>query len=312
MRLFSRYYVPVEGQAWWRALARRLTRRRPPRFPRIVLVETRTGCNGMCVFCNYPTHRQQVPHGEMTDELYAKIVEECSRYPLLRFSPFNINEPLLDPKIEDRLALARDQLPNTRITITTNGSRLNDERIKRLIGLDALDEITVSFQSVNKDAYEQTMPGLKFDETFTNVNGLIDYVRAYGGKRPRITVTMVVTEATAPYLAESVRYWEGKGARARHTRLENRGGTVDTNCLAAGRMTTYLGCRRPFQQAVINFDGVMVLCCADYLREVILGSVAEQTIQELWNGKRLNGIRAALLGGKTPPPKICRNCLIAD
>jgi len=309
MRL--KYYVPTKGEPWWRAIAKRLTRRKPPRFPRIVLVETRTGCNGMCVFCSYPTHHQSLPKGVMSDELYAKIVEECGRYRVLRFSPYNINEPTLDPKLEDRIQLAREHLRRTWISITTNGSLLDEERVSRLIGLDALDEIVISFQSTDKDAYERTMPGLSFDRTFANVNHLTDFVKAHRGRQPRLTVTMVETEETSPHVAESRRYWQNRGVRTRCTALENRGGTVDTTCMTAKDMVAYRKCWRPFRQTAINFDGTMVLCCADYLREVMLGNVGEASIYELWNGKRLNAIRSALLDPDGRPPGICQRCLVA-
>ena len=247
----------------------------------------------------------------MSDELYAKIVEECGRHRVLRFSPHNINEPTLDPKLEDRIQLAREQMPKTWISVTTNGSLLDEERVRRLIGLNVLSEIVISFQSVDKEAYERTMPGLNFDQTYANVNHLADFVKTYKGRRPRLTVTMVETEETSPHVAESLTYWRSKGARTRCTELENRGGTVDTTRMAAKEMVTHRKCWRPFRQTAINFDGTMVLCCADYLREVVLGNVGEASIYELWNGKRLNAIRAALLDPNGRPPGICQRCLVA-
>ena len=65
-------------------------------------------------------------------------------------------------------------------------------------------------------------------------------------------------------------------------------------------------------KAVINFDGTMVLCCADYPREVVIGNVADESICDLWNGKKMQGIRAALSGAKGKPPGMCQRCLIAE
>lgn len=308
-----RYYLPTQSDGILRRAWRRLTSRPVPKFPRVVFVETQAGCNGLCVFCPYTTHHHTLPKGRMDDELYAAIVEECAHYRFTRFSPFLINEPLLDPHLEERLTLAKQKLRHARITLTTNASLLDKERTERLIATEALYRITVSFQSVDKNAYEKSMPGLNFDVSLANTNYLIDYVRAFRGRRPKITVTMLSTSLTEPYLEQSLRYWRARGVEARWTPFENRGGTIeDANSLTPGRMVSFVQCVRPFRQACITFDGLMVLCCADYMRQVVLGDLNRESIYDIWNGPRLRDIREALLTGRGGELPLCASCRIAE
>jgi len=248
----------------------------------------------------------------MTDELYAKIIDECSRHKLARFSPFLVNEPLLDRSLEERLALAKQKLGPTRITITTNASLLDEERAKRLIDTEALYRITVSFQSTDREIYGKTMPGLNFDKTFANVNHLIDYVARHPGHRPKLTVTMVHTSLSDSHVQDSLRYWQERGVEARVTELENRGGSVSEACgLAASGLHPFVECVRPFRQACITFDGLLVLCCVDYTRQVVLGDVNDESISDIWNGPRLRQIREDLSAGRADRLPLCAKCRIA-
>jgi len=248
----------------------------------------------------------------MTDELYAKVLDECARYKLTRFSPLLINEPLMDTSIEDRLLLAKSKLGRTRITLTTNASMLEPQRIERLIATEALYRITISFQSIDREVYEKTMPGLNFERSFANVNYLIDYVRQHRGRRPKITTTMVHTNLTDKHVKRSIEYWKSRGVEARCTALENRGGTVSAaTALAPSTLHPFAKCTRPFRQACITFDGLMLLCCVDYTREVVLGDVNAESIYDIWNGSKMRQIREAMVAGRADKLPLCTKCQIA-
>jgi hypothetical protein len=74
-------------------------------FPAVLQVQTINRCNATCAMCPYPYTIHLEPREVMGDALYTKIVEECADAPeLYDFVPMAKNEPLLDPKLEARIA----------------------------------------------------------------------------------------------------------------------------------------------------------------------------------------------------------------
>src|SRR5712691_10892820 len=118
----SRYYLDEPGDALLTRALKRLTRRSIPPFPRTVQVETIAACDADCVWCPYGKIHPAPPAGRMSKERFARIVEECARNRVRRFSPYLTNEPLLDPEIHERVTLAAREIRGAKVVLTTNGS----------------------------------------------------------------------------------------------------------------------------------------------------------------------------------------------
>src|SRR6058998_2072118 len=105
----NRYYLPDTEAPILSRLVNRLTRRPVPEFPRTVQLETQTGCNADCVFCDYGTSYARQPKGRIDWDLFRKIVDECAQHRLRRFSPYLTNEPLADKRLLERLQYAQEK-----------------------------------------------------------------------------------------------------------------------------------------------------------------------------------------------------------
>ena len=59
----------------------------------------------------------------------------------------------------------------------------------------------------------------------------------------------------------------------------------------------------------ILFDGVVVLCCMDWRREVVLGNVKDKSIEEIWNSPYYLEVEDWIRGKSNPPPNfLCLRC----
>lgn len=307
----TEYYLDERGDALLTRARKRLTRRRVPSFPRTVQVETVAGCNADCVWCPYGKEHPGPPAGRMSSERFARIVDECARHHVTRFSPYLTNEPLLDPRIHERIRTVKERIPRCRIVLTTNGSLLTPEVTDRLLNLDgALHSLYVSFQGIGKVGYEKSVgAGIAFERVLHNVNHFLAEMRARRLTRPRVWVSMVAT--TLIDAPRAVAYWKSRGVRAKYTALENRGGSVSgTEAWATSRMGYYSNCPRMFKQAYICFDGTMVACCTDYARREVLGNVFDHSIEEIWNGARAGDLRMRYLSGRIHTLTLCGSCRI--
>ena len=288
-----------------------LRHRRVPSFPKTIQIETFSGCNAACIFCDWKINKEKVPRGKMSDELFRKIIDECALHSVQRISPFLTNEPLLDKTLEDKLIYTREKIPRIRLVLNTNGSLLSEKRVRSLVDSQTLDTIYISFQGITKDAYEKSMVGLDFDHTLSNVNFLIDYLREKNLKRPKVRITMVKTKLIEDQIPAALSYWEDRGVDATYTVFQNRAGTVDeARDLATARLKKYVNCERPFRETGITFDGQMLLCCIDYARQTVLGDVRERSIAEIWNDERVVDLRRLFLEGNLNEIQSCRRCLV--
>ncbi|MBI4160953.1 MAG: radical SAM protein [Acidobacteria bacterium] len=309
--LRSRYYLPDPGRSPLRRLALRLTGRPVPAFPRTVQIQTVTGCNADCTVCAYGPTAPRQPRGRMPEELFRALVDECSSHRVRRISPYLMNEPLLDPDLPERIGYIKTRSPRSKVVITTNGSLLGAGVVDRLLALEpGLDALYVSFQGIDPEVYRRTMRGaMRMSVTLENVDRLILRQRERRRRRPEIRITMVRTGRLD--WKRALRYWRRRGVRCQVTALENLGGNrPDSSLHPAGVLEPNTTCRRLFRQAYILFNGDMVLCCADWRRQVILGNVAERSIREVWNGERALGIRRAYLEGRFSDLILCRDCRI--
>jgi cyclic pyranopterin phosphate synthase len=85
--------------------------------------------------------------------------------------------------------------------------------------------------------------------------------------------------------------------------LYNRGGLVSPT-IVSNRPR----CLLPMSPVVIAWNGDVVLCCNDYLGQVVFGNVAEQGLMDIWRSSRFKKTRKLLRQHKFTLP-ICKKCV---
>lgn len=46
-------------------------------------------------------------------------------------------------------------------------------------------------------------------------------------------------------------------------------------------------CRYPFTHMTVKSNGEVVVCCADWMRNTLIGNVMSNSMEEIWNSKRV-------------------------
>jgi len=293
-------------------VANRLTRRPVPRFPRTVQLETQSGCNADCVFCDYGASNGQQPKGKIDWDLFRKIVDECARYRVRRFSPYLTNEPFADRELVDRLRYVHWKMPWCKVVVTTNAHYLVPAKVDEILTLEKpLHALYVSVQGIEKAAYETTMRGnMSFERTMRNVSYLLERIRMERRRRPQIWITMVDTKLID--VRKAMAYWKSRGVRAKYTTLENRGGNIAgiERLQKSAEMSYYSTCTRLMKQMYIHFNGDVVLCCVDNSRTEVFGNAREQSLYEIWNGPRAMQHRRRYLSREFEALPLCGTCKV--
>ena len=101
----------------------------------IVEVETTTACNLRCSYCPNSKFTRSLPENkkDMKLELYHKIVDELAGLKYKgRFSLHFYGEPLMDKKLPELVAYAKEKLKNANIVLFTNGELLTINKYNEL------------------------------------------------------------------------------------------------------------------------------------------------------------------------------------
>ncbi len=307
----SRKYFIRKESAPLRNLLLSLFRKETPDFPDTVLLETSSGCNGLCVFCPYEAIRESLPQGRMDEALFARIVDELAEHRVKKIIPCFINEPLLDPRLCDRLAAIRRKCPGTLISLTTNASHLSGEKARRILEENLVDEVNISFQGLSRESYEASMRGLSFERTLENVKSFLN-IRGKN-QRPAVTVTTVETNIVQAEFQRAPAFWKSLGAEFKALPFETRSGDVRRSLKRTDReLSPVVFCRRPFNTLVVTFDGKVPICCVDYTRKSLLGDANTDTLESIWNGPAFREVRRAFLEGRAHRISACCNCKVAE
>lgn len=285
-------------------------------FPMVLQVQTINRCNAACAFCPYPYTVHLQEKRVMDDALYSKIVDECVTEPDLHdFVPMSKNEPLLDVKMEERVAeFKRKAQPHQLVELVTNGSPLTPGRIKRLMAA-GVDLLTVSVNAANEATYNQVMVGLSWKQVMNNLEALSKEDLAM----TNVYLRFVSEQDNRKDLQVFRERW--KGFNLFTFNVNNRAGTVkdyETKIIDYAdfiqrikRMAgshTYPVCPYIFSLMHILENGDVPMCSNDWANREVLGNVRTQSIREIYNSPRMNQLRELMAQGRFEEIDACREC----
>lgn len=251
-----------------------------PLFTRIQ-IQTVSWCNRSCVFC--PSGTFPVPKTFMALEVYQRIIEQLHD---LRFdgriSPYLMNESLLDKRLPDLIAYARERCPASWIAINTNGDALSERLIDRLFdaGLNCMD--------VN--AYDNRSQYERYVALAARVAARRHDLTCNTGYHDPTFNDTALPRTTKILHCRDMSDWESRFRTRQATPgLTNRSGNVPGARDLGAPLA--LGCERPFQQMYVNHRGEAVLCCNDWRFEVVMGDTATASLLDIWTNAKYQAYR---------------------
>ena len=178
-----------------------------PDFPRRLQIETTNRCNASCAMC--PILQMKRPKGDMSWELWAKLVAELKSRPALRRVMLHVmGEPLLHPDFIKMIRYLREEAPHQPVEFSTNGSVLGREQAEELVSV-GLEQINFSLDACSPETHAKIRRGLNFDRVTANLEGLIQTVARSGQNKPRVLVQMIKMDVNKEEWPEFERRWTG-------------------------------------------------------------------------------------------------------
>jgi len=225
-----------------------------------IQIESGTACNARCTFC--PRYDMTRPKGEMSDELFHKIIKESKVFSNPEIVPFLNGEPFIFPRIWEWL----DYMKDCRVYLFTNAEFID---VDRIVKYKNIRYVCCSVNAATKETHAKIMRGPNFDKVVKNVEDLIK-------KAPfPVYVSMVITSENQHEVDDFKKKW---GKQAIFGEFKNWGGCRHDPLEKTG---TRKPCLSLMRAITILWDGRVATCCMDYDGRLILGDANKQTLSEI-------------------------------
>ncbi len=302
-----------------------LERLLPLDFPLSIYIETTNRCNFRCRYCpmSLPAYSKIVggfrtmKHNEFRK--ICKDIQTGGRVKALRF--YFMGEPLLDPHLSERIAIACQMRLAERTELTTNGVLLDREKSQAIIN-SGLDYLRISISSVDSCRHKDiTQTDIRVDHNYDNIKRFKQIRDGMGHQKPFLCVKMLDSYNDAENsrflqmyqdvgdecIIEKSTNWDGYN---NHDLLKATYGekqTADPTELYPHLKSV---CPFPFYTLMITVNGDVTVCCVDWNKGTKVGNAFESTLQSIWDGDEMRNFRRMQIFRKRKLNPSCRNCQI--
>lgn len=272
-------------------------------FPERITIEVTNRCNLQCSMC--PRNKVKMKMGDMRMRLFKKIIDEIANFLPACLVPFFRGESFLNPQFLGMLAYAVNKKIKP-IQIATNALFLNPKTAKRILNL-GVDFISFSVDTGRRDLYNKIRKNSDFGTVFHNILYFLELKSKKGLNFPEIQISAVKTKENEPFIKEFINFWEGKVDRIRiyqeHS-LKDRLGEVESKKPKEKRMP----CLKVLTDLVIYWDGDVAICNHDWKRDIFIGNVKKESIEEIWNSPAYREIRERHMANDLEDFSPCNYC----
>lgn len=292
-----------------------------------LVFDATNACQLACPLC--PTGLGMVDRrkGHADVALFASLLDQMGD-DLFLVDFFNWGEPLLNPRLEDLLAMAHGR--GIVSTINTNLSlKLSDERIERLV-TSGVGEIAISLDGASAATHQRYRRNADFALIIDNMRRLVETRRRLGRTMPLITWQFIVFRFNEHELDAARALHQDIGVDSiifrspflqtdryditPEDRAEIAGWTPANPAYGRHVDPPSVGkrCGWHYSMATVNWDGAVSPCCTTFRREHdfgTLGRKGEHTHATITNNDAFRTARAHIADPNAPGGDlICAKC----
>ena len=248
-------------------------------------IEINSDCNRRCVFCprgidstrwviNEKGKKKLINKFMPSDLVYSILDQNKLQGFDAKVSFIFYNEPTLDERLFDFIDYA-DKI-KTDMILVTNGDKIKkDEKYAK--------ELFSKNISVNISLYD-----------YKDSKGAIKLINFWNSYLGSLKISRNKYSLHAEYLS-----------------FGNRAGLVKANKISDwyNKVPLNFDCSKIHTKMNIRYDGEVPICCEDSLVQYSLGNVNNNTLSEIWYGKKMKIATSLLSKGKRSALKPCNKCI---
>lgn len=297
----------------------------PLPHPFTLYVEPTNICNFRCVYCpeSFDNFKEETGgmhklDAETFEKIAAQIKELCGERGLKRLFFHMMGEPFVNKQLMEIVRIATRENLADKTFITTNGSVITEKIARQIVG-SGLDYLRLSVYGTNQEQFAaRTQSGIDFNKIVENMHRLRAIRDAESlDKKPFIYVKMI----NSGDAAENQRFHELFAPVADEIALEDvmnwneeqeKGlSQIDEEKMLSQHMFRHQkkhACSFPFFSLVIHADLQVSVCCVDWAKKTVVGSLRHNTLREIWEGDLLREFRLLQLANRRHEIEACKGC----
>ena len=281
-------------------------------FPSQILIDTTEVCNLGCIHCPHPDFKKSKHYDAryLDPILNKKIIDEVYKFSngqtqYIRYA--SNGEPLIHPNAFDMLDYAV-QNSGTLVTLTTNGTILNEKRVRKLVK-SGLHMIDISIDAFYDETYAKIRIGGDLNVTKSNVLKLIEIIRSEKSKT-KVIVSFVQQEQNKNESELFYNFWKNNGVDDVLIREQHScsGAKEEIKFYKNSVDIERRPCVYPWERIVLNAKGDLSFCPSDWVHGSFITNYKNTNIREVWVGEFYNKLRRAHLDNNFENHKFCKQC----
>ena len=262
----------------------------PLRTPYTLAIDPCNLCNFRCKFCAMQTVEEQQSYKKlmMPYDLFCKIIDDIAEFPD-KLKVLRINgqgEPTLNPRFCDMVKYAKQKNVSDWIETITNGSQLEPE-LNQKIADSEINRVRISIESITEQGYKDTAGvDIDFERFIDNIRDLHERCRG------KTEIYIKTVDASVPDKNSQEKFYELFSSVCDRIfidkvipmwsdfdEINNRFKLDDKKGMHGQKIKQVMICPYPFYSLIINADGDVTACCADWKRKLSFGS-----LKDIWSG----------------------------
>jgi MoaA/NifB/PqqE/SkfB family radical SAM enzyme len=284
--------------------------------PRFLQLEVTTRCNLKCIMCERTYYQSKYLNNDLTFEEFKVIVGQFPKLKNIELTGFG--EPLLNKDFEKMLAFVSQKAV---ISFTSNFNYLPQEIAEDLVSM-RVDFITFSIDGATKKTYESIRQGGNFERLIENINQIQKIKRKSGSKKPCLRVNSVISDRNVHECLSIIKLFTSLGISEItltpvyiFNQTMNILGNGTLNLTEKSGISRNTAFKKPVSLCIFPWLGPYITLEKEVLpcryskvnidrskcREIALGNISKQSINEIWFSERFNELRRYIKKGIMPP-----------
>lgn len=263
-------------------------------------IETSTVCNWKCEYCpvQYGTRRQEF----IDFELFKNILKKGIDYGHIKeVALHSYNEPSLDENFEMYLeAIYRTPF---KLALFTNGSYLDESKLNQIQSFGRRSEITFNFPSQNRETFIKMTGANTYEQSIWAISKAIE-------KGIKTIINVQGRGEQRKYEADAIQQRFPQSSVVSYDSFDRAGALKNSYKYDLYISKPYMaGCYMLTRSVYVNIHGELFMCCNDFNKKYLLGSINDRTIFDVLSDEKASIIRQKAWGAVPADGNfICRYC----
>jgi len=256
--------------------------------------------------------------GYMKKEMFLKIIKEMSSYRNRSIWLHLFGEPLLYPDLIWAIKSIKKFCKDSKVNLSTNCMNLDEEIGIELLN-SGLDRIRLCIDTINPEIYSKSRIKGDFNSVKDNIKRFLEVRKAKANILPLVEIQYIPIVNKGENLKQFADYWKSylsKSDKIHVQRFSSFAGNIsntfnlpDGNISPRSFFRKKLPCLRLWKEISIYWNGDVTGCCYDFNGALKIGSIIENSIEDIWHGEKIKRLRDAQIRRDFSKILFCLRCI---